>query len=179
MGSRHEQTLLVTLGPSQRRPIDSVGYVQLACPLGTRLLEPSLGRLRMPTRNRGKYNYVVPSHGTRQSQAKSYARVHTSSRAPIGSFFLYFSREGLDKEVPPMKPTMEAFERTACLQRNRLGFGLVTLLLSTGFGLMTLLLSTGFGLVTLLLSTGFGLVTFTAFYGLRPSDFYWFLWVSA
>ncbi|OWM87272.1 hypothetical protein CDL15_Pgr022215 [Punica granatum] len=50
----------------------------------------------------------------------SDARVHTSLRTPIGSFFLYFSREGPDKEVTPMKPTTEAFEQAACLQRNRL-----------------------------------------------------------
>ncbi|PKI49985.1 hypothetical protein CRG98_029623 [Punica granatum] len=37
-------------------------------------------------------------HGTRQSRAKSDAWVHTSPRTTIGSFFLYFSREGPDKE---------------------------------------------------------------------------------
>ncbi|PKI70451.1 hypothetical protein CRG98_009161 [Punica granatum] len=36
--------------------------------------------------------------GTRRSRAKSDVRVHTSSRTHIGSFFLYFSREGPDKE---------------------------------------------------------------------------------
>ncbi|PKI67356.1 hypothetical protein CRG98_012253 [Punica granatum] len=61
---------------------------------------------------------VCPLQGTRQSRAKSDAWVYTSSRTPIRSFFLYFSREGPDKEVPPMKPTTEAFERAACLQRN-------------------------------------------------------------
>ncbi|PKI45451.1 hypothetical protein CRG98_034158 [Punica granatum] len=58
--------------------------------------------------------------GTRRSRAKCDARVHTSSRTPIRSFFLYFSREGPDKEVPPMKPTTEASERAACLQCNNL-----------------------------------------------------------
>ncbi|PKI53750.1 hypothetical protein CRG98_025880 [Punica granatum] len=58
------------------------------------------------------------SHGTRQSQTKSDVRVHTSLRTPIGSFFLYFSREGLDKEVPPMKLKTEASERAVYLQRK-------------------------------------------------------------
>ncbi|PKI67268.1 hypothetical protein CRG98_012340 [Punica granatum] len=44
-------TLKRTLGRSLRRPISSVGPVRLACPHGTRLFEPSLGRRRMPTRN--------------------------------------------------------------------------------------------------------------------------------
>ncbi|PKI46433.1 hypothetical protein CRG98_033175 [Punica granatum] len=61
-----------------------------------------------------------PPMGTRQSRAKSDVRVHTSPRTPIGSFFLYFSREGPDKEVPPMKPTTEASERAACLRHNLL-----------------------------------------------------------
>ncbi|PKI45025.1 hypothetical protein CRG98_034597 [Punica granatum] len=48
--------------------------------------------------------------GTRRSRVKSDARVHTSLKTPIGSFFLYFSREGLDEKVPPMKPKTEASE---------------------------------------------------------------------
>ncbi|OWM87691.1 hypothetical protein CDL15_Pgr027295 [Punica granatum] len=47
------------LGQSRRRPISSVGPVRLTCPHGTRLLEPSVGRLRKPTRNQGKYAYVT------------------------------------------------------------------------------------------------------------------------
>ncbi|PKI37988.1 hypothetical protein CRG98_041630 [Punica granatum] len=38
----------------------------------------------------------------------------------MGSFFLYFSREGPDKEVFPMKPKTEASERATYLQRNYL-----------------------------------------------------------
>ncbi|PKI79002.1 hypothetical protein CRG98_000643 [Punica granatum] len=61
--SRHERTIQGALGQSRRRPIGFVGPVRLACPSGTQLLELSLGRLRMPTRNQGEYTYAAPSHG--------------------------------------------------------------------------------------------------------------------
>ncbi|PKI74447.1 hypothetical protein CRG98_005161 [Punica granatum] len=118
MGSRHERTLQVALGPSQRCSIGSVGPIRLACPHKTRLLEPSLGRLHMSTRNRGKYTYVAPSHGTRRSQAKNGTWVHISLRIPLGPVPHTSTREVSDEYVPLMKPTTEAFERAACLQRN-------------------------------------------------------------
>ncbi|OWM65567.1 hypothetical protein CDL15_Pgr023837 [Punica granatum] len=63
---------------------------------------------------------IVVWKGTRGLTGKSDARVHTSSRAPIRSLFLYFNKEGPNKEVPPMKPSTEASERAAYLHRNRL-----------------------------------------------------------
>ncbi|PKI57189.1 hypothetical protein CRG98_022479 [Punica granatum] len=47
----------------RRHPVGSIGIVRFVCPHGIRLLESSLGRLRMPTCNRGKYTYAAPSHG--------------------------------------------------------------------------------------------------------------------
>ncbi|PKI61499.1 hypothetical protein CRG98_018083 [Punica granatum] len=108
------------LGQPQRRPVGSVGIVRFVCPHGIWLLEPSLGRLRMPTHNRGKYTYVAPSHGTRRSQAKNDTQVHISLRIPLGPFPHTLTREVSDEYVPPTKPKTETIEQTIQPRRMRL-----------------------------------------------------------
>ncbi|PKI59052.1 hypothetical protein CRG98_020560 [Punica granatum] len=109
-----------TLGQPRRRPVGSVGIVRFVCPHGIRLLEPLLGRLRMPTRNRGKYTYVAPSHGTCRSQAKNDTRVHISLRIPLGPFLHTSTREVSDEYVPPTKPKTETIEQTVQPRRVHL-----------------------------------------------------------
>ncbi|PKI69679.1 hypothetical protein CRG98_009950 [Punica granatum] len=95
MGFRHEQTLQVALGPSQRRPIRFVGPVRLVCPHGIRILEPSLGRLLMPICNRGKYTYTGTSHGEEQCTG---SRLLKNSSQTLS---LYFDEGGVRRRGTP------------------------------------------------------------------------------
>ncbi|PKI56237.1 hypothetical protein CRG98_023368 [Punica granatum] len=82
-------------------------------------MRPDVSLVTLTLRGIFEAPYWAP-FGTRRSQAENDTRVHISLRIPLGPFPHTSTREVSDEYVPPMKPTTEAFERAACLQRNRL-----------------------------------------------------------
>ncbi|PKI36368.1 hypothetical protein CRG98_043241, partial [Punica granatum] len=95
------KSLRWTLRQFQGRPISSIGLVRLACPRGTRLLEPSLGRLRLPTHTQERTLMRTPAaghagHGQRVMRGFTPPREHYRAFHPFTSI-----GKGSDHEVPP------------------------------------------------------------------------------